>query len=93
MSGRVEDKEGAPIKQGDSVFTKIRGGKREGEVTLLSLSHKLEMANYLQVDKVVMSEEEAKKENVKNPPKVIFEDQHGHHVAHNPGTLEVTDKK
>ena len=25
--------------------------------------------------------------------KVIFEDQHGHHVAHNPGTLEVTDKK
>lgn len=110
MSGRVEDKEGAPIKQGDSVFTKIRGGKREGEVTLLSFSHKLEMANYLQVDKVVMSEEEAKKENVKNPPKVwillcflgsqtklawkvLFEDQHGHHVAHNPGTLEVTDKK
>jgi hypothetical protein len=36
MTGRVEDKEGAPIKKGDSVFTKIRGGKREGEVCFLS---------------------------------------------------------
>lgn len=26
-------------------------------------------------------------------PKVLFDDQHGHHVAHNPGTLEVLDKK
>lgn len=76
MSGRVEDKEGAPIKQGDSVFTKIRGGKREGDV-----------------EKVVLSEEEAEKESLKNPPKVLFKDQHGHHVAHNPGTLEITDKK
>jgi hypothetical protein len=34
------------------------------------LLDKFEMANYLQVNKVVTTEEEAKKENVKNPPKV-----------------------
>jgi len=33
MSGKVEDKKGNPIEVGDTVFTKIRGGKREGEVT------------------------------------------------------------
>jgi hypothetical protein len=32
MSGQVEDKHGNPIEVGDTVFTKIRGGKREGEV-------------------------------------------------------------
>jgi hypothetical protein len=32
MSGKVEDKKGNPIEVGDTVFTKIRGGKREGEV-------------------------------------------------------------
>ena len=44
MSGKVEDKTGTPIEVGDTVYTKIRGGKREGEVRktshllLLSLS-------------------------------------------------------
>ncbi|PMD54028.1 uncharacterized protein K444DRAFT_570555 [Hyaloscypha bicolor E] len=74
MSGKVEDKKGNPIEVGDTVFTKIRGGKREGEV-----------------DKIVMTEKEAKNEVVKNPPKVLFKDQHGHYVAHNPGTLEVVE--
>ncbi len=32
MSGKVEDKQGTPIEVGDTVFTKIRGGKREGKV-------------------------------------------------------------
>ena len=32
MTGRVEDKSGTSIEEGDTVFTKIRGGKREGEV-------------------------------------------------------------
>ncbi len=32
MSDRVTDKSGAPIEEGDTVVTKIRGGKREGEV-------------------------------------------------------------
>ncbi|KZF25509.1 hypothetical protein L228DRAFT_244365 [Xylona heveae TC161] len=71
MSGEVEDKHGEAIYEGDHVYTRIRGGRHEGEV-----------------DKVVMTEEEAKEENVKNPPKVLFEDQKGKYVAHNPGTLE-----
>jgi len=41
-----------------------------------------------EVDKIVTDEQQAKKEDVKNPPKVIFNDQHGHRVAHNPQTLE-----
>nr|KAE8441274.1 hypothetical protein EG329_005540 [Helotiales sp. DMI_Dod_QoI] len=76
MAETIKDKHGEPITEGDTVFTKIRGGKREGEV-----------------DEIVTSEEEAKKKNVKNPPKVLFEDQHGHRVAHNPGTLENLDKQ
>jgi hypothetical protein len=32
MSDRVKDKDGEPIEVGDTVWTKFRGGKREGEV-------------------------------------------------------------
>jgi len=74
MPTEVEDKKGNAIHEGDRVFTKFRGGKREGEV-----------------EEIVTTQEEAKKENVKNPPKVIFHDQHCHKVAHNPGTLENLD--
>ncbi|KAH7357113.1 hypothetical protein BKA65DRAFT_221352 [Rhexocercosporidium sp. MPI-PUGE-AT-0058] len=74
MSTQAEDKKGNVIDEGDRVFTKFRGGKREGEV-----------------EKIITTQEEAKKEDVKNPPKVIFHDQHGHKVAHNPGTLENLD--
>ncbi|KAI0836833.1 hypothetical protein F5Y06DRAFT_304945 [Hypoxylon sp. FL0890] len=70
-SSQPKDKQGEPIQEGDTVWTKARGGKREGEV-----------------DKVVNTAEEAKEAGVKNPPKVLFKDQHGHGVAHNPGTLE-----
>ncbi|KAG9003637.1 hypothetical protein FRB94_003026 [Tulasnella sp. JGI-2019a] len=76
MSSQVTEKQGNTISEGDTVFTKFRGGKREGEV-----------------DKIVMTHEEAKEENVKNPPKVLFEDQHGHRVAHNPGTLTNLSKE
>lgn len=34
MPTQVEDKKGNAINEGDTVFTKIRGGKREGEVSL-----------------------------------------------------------
>ncbi|KAK7394018.1 hypothetical protein QQX98_013196 [Neonectria punicea] len=72
MPTEVKDKKSQPIKEGDEVRTPFRGGKREGGV-----------------EKVVMREgEEAKEADVKNPPKVIFTDQHRHRVAHNPGTLE-----
>ncbi|KAL1881163.1 hypothetical protein VTK73DRAFT_4610 [Phialemonium thermophilum] len=71
MPDEVRDKTGKPIHEGDSVFTKFRGGAHEGEVR-----------------KIVTTEGEAAKEGVKNPPKVLFEDQHGHNVAHNPSTLQ-----
>ncbi|KAF8861824.1 hypothetical protein BDZ45DRAFT_799730 [Acephala macrosclerotiorum] len=32
MADKIEDKHGNPIEEGETVFTKIRGGKREGEV-------------------------------------------------------------
>ncbi|KAL8786572.1 MAG: hypothetical protein Q9213_002709 [Squamulea squamosa] len=70
----IEDKTGEPIKEGDEVWTRIRGGKHEGK----------------QVDEIVTSEEVAEEKGVKNPPKVLYTDQHGHNVAHNPGTLEHT---
>jgi len=52
MASQVEDKKGNAIDEGDRVFTKIRGGKREGEV-----------------EEIVTTQEEAKRENVKSPPK------------------------
>lgn len=55
MPEQIRDKYEEPIKEGDHVYTRIRGGRHEGEV-----------------DKVVTSKEEAKKEGVKNPPKVYY---------------------
>ncbi|KAF9254565.1 hypothetical protein L218DRAFT_471880 [Marasmius fiardii PR-910] len=43
------------------------------------------------VEKIVRTAEEANEENVKNPPKVLFTDQNGKHVAHNPGTLDIVN--
>ncbi|KAK6992940.1 hypothetical protein R3P38DRAFT_3078418 [Favolaschia claudopus] len=66
----ILDKNNEGIHEGDEVWTKFRGGKREGVV-----------------DKIVTTQSEAEDAGVKNPPKVLFTDQHGHDVAHNPGTL------
>ncbi|SPQ24427.1 f674fb83-23b0-43b3-a18f-8c6045a6d6f0 [Thermothielavioides terrestris] len=41
-----------------------------------------------EVEKIVTSKEEAEKEGVKHPPKVLFTDQHGHKIEHNPGVLQ-----
>ncbi|KAH7465307.1 hypothetical protein FOMA001_g17225 [Fusarium oxysporum f. sp. matthiolae] len=71
MASNVEDKNAESISKGDHVWTRIRGGRHEGDV-----------------ERIVTTEKDAEKEEVKNPPKVLFEDQHGHRVAHNPGTLE-----
>jgi Hypervirulence associated proteins TUDOR domain len=57
---QVHDKEGKPIKQGETVAGKIRGGKHAGEVQA-----------------VITDDKEAKEKGVKNPPKVVIEDQHG----------------
>ncbi|KAK1766535.1 hypothetical protein QBC33DRAFT_103600 [Phialemonium atrogriseum] len=76
MPSNIKDKNSEPINEGDHVWTKIRGGRHEGDV-----------------QKIVTTEAEAKKEGVKHPPKVLFTDQHGHNVAHNPGTLQHKDKE
>ncbi|KAH6647174.1 hypothetical protein BKA67DRAFT_663514 [Truncatella angustata] len=76
MTGRqIHDKTSEPIKDGYHVYTKIRGGRHEGDV-----------------EKIVTSTSEAEKEGVKNPPKVLFTDQEGKDVAHNPQTLEVKEQ-
>ncbi|KAI4666055.1 uncharacterized protein J4E78_003520 [Alternaria triticimaculans] len=50
----VTSKNGEQIKEGDHVYTRIRGGRHEGD----------------KVDKVVANQEEADAEGVKHPPKV-----------------------
>lgn len=53
MPSDIKDKNSEPINEGDHVWTKIRGGRHEGDV-----------------QKIVTTEAEAKKEGVKHPPKV-----------------------
>ncbi|KAH9917258.1 uncharacterized protein B0H18DRAFT_1123711 [Fomitopsis serialis] len=77
---RKQQKDGQPTEVGDIVYTKIRGGKREGEVEAIAQT---------QEEAERVSEELGT--SVKNPPKVVFSDQHGHRVAHNPGTLTHLD--
>ncbi|RMZ69416.1 phosphatidylserine decarboxylase [Pyrenophora seminiperda CCB06] len=71
----IVSKNGESISEGDHVYTRIRGGRHEGNV-----------------EKIVTTKEEADKEGVKHPPKVLFTDQKGKPVAHNPGTLDVPEK-
>ncbi|PVH91388.1 hypothetical protein DM02DRAFT_545899 [Periconia macrospinosa] len=88
---QVVSKQGLPIEEGDHVYTKIRGGRHEGDV-----------------EKIITSEQEAKKENLKNPPKVwvmewrrfrpvtdrfrcFSQIRRGKSVAHNPGTLDIVE--
>ncbi|KAL2020300.1 hypothetical protein VTK56DRAFT_8528 [Thermocarpiscus australiensis] len=71
MPSEVKDKTGQPIKEGDHVFARSRGGRHEGDV-----------------EKVVTTAQEAEQEGVKHPPKVVYTDQHGHQVQHNPGTVQ-----
>ncbi|KIM83461.1 hypothetical protein PILCRDRAFT_819708 [Piloderma croceum F 1598] len=73
----IKDKEGEAIHAGDTVYTKIRGGGREGEVETV----------YDKSGGVVEGSGEGVRIDVKHPPKVVFTDQHGHQVSHNPGTL------
>ncbi|KAI0951525.1 hypothetical protein AcW1_008550 [Taiwanofungus camphoratus] len=79
MTGDVLSKEGEPIKVGDTVTTRYRGGKHEGKVeAVLRNAQDVKDAGGLGID-------------VKNPPKVVYIDQHGHRVSHNPGTLSHVD--
>ncbi|TQB77461.1 hypothetical protein MPDQ_000001 [Monascus purpureus] len=41
-----------------------------------------------EAERIVVDEDGARDEGVVHPPKVVYVDQHGHRVAHNPSTLE-----
>ncbi|GAD93732.1 hypothetical protein [Paecilomyces variotii No. 5] len=43
-----------------------------------------------EADTIVTDEKGAREEGVANPPKVVFQDQHGHRVAHNPTSPAAT---
>ncbi|KAH9838721.1 uncharacterized protein C8Q71DRAFT_543282 [Rhodofomes roseus] len=79
MPTEIEGKDGQPIEVGHTVSTRFRVGTREGEV-----------------EAIVENQEEAKQFSaelgtaVRNPPKGVFTDQHGCHVAHNPEALTHT---
>ncbi|KAI0064935.1 hypothetical protein BV25DRAFT_1852009 [Artomyces pyxidatus] len=74
-SSEVTDKNGEPIEVGDKVWSRARGGKQEGEAEAILIDqHDVKNAGDLGV-------------SVKNPPKVVYTNQHGHKVSHNPGTL------
>ncbi|KAI0750200.1 hypothetical protein C8Q80DRAFT_1269946 [Daedaleopsis nitida] len=76
MTG-IHDKQGEPIEVGDVVETSFRGGKRQGKVEAVLENEADVKEQGPELDGVT----------VKNPPKVVFSDQHGHRVSHNPGTL------
>jgi hypothetical protein len=40
MASEIKDKNSQPIKEGDVVWTRIRGGKREGEVENIATTQK-----------------------------------------------------
>jgi len=92
----VLSKQGEFIQKGDHVYTKIRSGRHEGDVSSplspqYCVSCPIAVADFptsSQVEKIVTSEKEAQRKGVKNPPKVLFTDQRGKDVAHNPGTLD-----
>jgi len=82
-SSQFKDKQGEPIHVGDTVYTKFRGGHREGKVEAL----------YDKSGEVVEGSDDDVRITVQNPPKVVFTDQHGHQVSHNPGTLTHPSKE
>ncbi|KAH7105074.1 hypothetical protein BKA62DRAFT_435746 [Auriculariales sp. MPI-PUGE-AT-0066] len=74
----VTDKEGCDINVGDHVFTPFRGGTREGDVQAIYTDSTTKPADGDAGEVTV---------DVKNPPKVVFTNQRGKQVSHNPQAL------
>lgn len=78
---RVKDRKNEDIHEGDEVWTRFRGGVRQGEVRQRDISLRLYprcidlSARGSQAKKIVTDEREAREEDVKNPPKVKGEGQ------------------
>lgn len=101
MTGQnIHDKTGEPIKEGDHVYTKIRGGRHEGDVEKIVTSNsEAEKEGVKNPPKVcsalpwhssfafrlVIIETDRYFQ-------VLFTDQKGKDVAHNPETLEVKEQ-
>jgi hypothetical protein len=66
----ILSKQGDPIEEGDHVYTKIRGGRHEGDVSILERAVFTPADIATQVEKIVSTSEAAEEEAVKNPPKV-----------------------
>jgi hypothetical protein len=62
-SDTVQDKTGKDIHEGETVSTKMRGGKRTGAVEQVVLTEE--------------EAQDVEGVSVKHPPKVVFNDQHG----------------
>lgn len=68
---QVVSKQGEPINEGDHVYTKIRGGRHEGDVSQPRMYAYVNVPlKRPQVEKIVTTKDEADAEGVKNPPKV-----------------------
>lgn len=94
-NNQVYSQQGEPIQEGDHVYTKIRGGRHEGDVSTfdsLAVWKCLQSHSNAQVETIVTTKEAAREYGVKHPPKVLFTDQKGKGVEHNPGTLDIVEK-
>jgi hypothetical protein len=68
---RIHDRKDEEIHEGDWVWTRFRGGVREGEVSLSFFVFFYQIIDLcVQVHKIVKDEKEARDEGVANPPKV-----------------------
>ncbi|THU93889.1 hypothetical protein K435DRAFT_669326, partial [Dendrothele bispora CBS 962.96] len=76
-TSKVYDKSGRQIHEGDTVMTKLRGGKWEGIVDEIVTSES-------------QAQEQGVKNP---PKVLFTGGQHGHDVAHNPQTLSVREKQ
>ncbi|KAJ5178838.1 hypothetical protein N7492_002048, partial [Penicillium capsulatum] len=63
QAGDICDKHGNPIRKGDYVFTRIRGGSHEGEVCW-------SLSEVQAVEEIIAGEDQAAEKSVKHPPKV-----------------------
>jgi hypothetical protein len=87
----VKDKSSQPIKEGDHVWTPFRGGHREGNVDrIVGSEEEAREAGVKHPPKVIRVEKPNSLSETK-VDQVLFQDQHGHSVAHNPEALQHRD--
>ncbi|EEB90828.1 hypothetical protein MPER_10918 [Moniliophthora perniciosa FA553] len=99
MTNAVSDKTGREIAEGDTVMTRFRGGKREGQVEEIVVTQtQAKEAGVKNPPKVLdisfwFAAPRAERYPIFVQTKVLFTDQHGHDVAHNPQTLTVVESE